>query len=75
MTGASGQGSAEVDLLDRLVRLEHENAALREELRNQWEYNHSEHCSRVFPHPAGTPCYWPPLAILNAGLTITGDTD
>ncbi len=45
--------------------LEKENAELRAELLNQWEYNHAEHCSNDWPHP-GRDCQWPRPPILDA---------
>lgn len=44
---------------DDLAILERENAQLREELFEQWEVNHVEHCSREWPHPEGEYCHWP----------------
>jgi DNA repair exonuclease SbcCD ATPase subunit len=41
-----------------------ENAALRSELENQWEYNHSEHCANNWPHEGD--CHWPRPAILDS---------
>lgn len=38
---------------------------LREELRNQWEYNHAEMCSIRWPHPLGEMCHWPLPKILD----------
>ena len=45
-----------------------ENAALREELREQWESNHAEHCGSEWPHPEGKDCYWPLPAILRQNI-------
>jgi hypothetical protein len=42
-----------------VAALERENALLREVLWEQWEYNHSEHCDRDWPHPHGARCHWP----------------
>lgn len=52
------------DTQEELDRLQHEVAALREELWTQWEENHFEHCSREWPHPPGRECYWELPAIL-----------
>ena len=32
--------------------------ACREELLNQWECNHSEHCTNILPCPVAS-CNWP----------------
>ncbi len=42
--------------------LERENAALRAELKRQWEYNHAEHCGKPQPHEG--ECYWPMPPVL-----------
>src|SRR5690348_9877424 len=34
-------------------------AALRQELAEQWWANHDEHCSGEWPHREGKTCYWP----------------
>ncbi len=49
-----------------LDRLRAENAALRDELEEQWRANHFEHCSREWPHPEGTRCNWERPAILDS---------
>ena len=41
----------------RLHYLETENAALRQLLFEQWEFNHAEHCGKPWPHDG--ECYWP----------------
>lgn len=43
----------------RIEKLERENARLRAELWEQWEDNHSEHCSNQWPHPDGEICCCP----------------
>lgn len=47
--------------MSRIKDLEKENNRLREDLWNEWEANHTEHCSREWPHPADRtiPCNWP----------------
>lgn len=51
---------AEQVTTDEIIEsLNGENAQLREELWHQWEYNHSEHCDRDWPHPHGVRCHWP----------------
>lgn len=47
-------------------RLRAENAALRDELEEQWQANHFEHCSREWPHPEGARCNWERPPILDA---------
>ncbi len=47
------------DLGKAVFELQHENAALREQLYEQWEANHVEHCSRRWPHAVGEQCMWP----------------
>jgi hypothetical protein len=51
-------------MTNRLDKLERENAALREELENQWEENHFEHCGRTWPHASAVDCMWPYPEIL-----------
>jgi hypothetical protein len=43
----------------QVTELERENALLREALREQWEFNHAEHCSNEWPHAEGRECHWP----------------
>ncbi len=45
-------------LQEKLVK---ENAELRKELLNQWEYNHAEHCGHLDAHDE---CHWPMPRIL-----------
>lgn len=47
--------------------LKAENEALREELLDQWQANHFEHCSAEWPHPATReiPCHWPLPQVLD----------
>ena len=49
-------------------------ALLREDLREQWEYNHSEHCDRDWPHPEGERCHWPlpPILVDHFGREAAG---
>lgn len=52
---------------DEIERLERENALLREELWEQWEANHFEHCDREWPHAEGVHCSWPLPDVLGLG--------
>jgi hypothetical protein len=60
--------SSDANALSKEVkRLTKENAKLRKELWNQWEYNHYEHCGRgdisgSKPHEGD--CYWPVPKVL-----------
>jgi hypothetical protein len=56
-------------LRDKIAKVKSENAALRAELRNQWEYAHSENCTLLFPHPDRTECRWPMPKVLTDALT------
>ena len=47
-------------MTESLAELRQQIALLKEQLREQWEYNHAEHCGSVWPHPDGDRCYWPP---------------
>lgn len=51
---------------DQLAKLEADDARLREELREQWEINHHEHCGDEWPHPEGHFCHWPVPEVLAA---------
>lgn len=44
---------------ERIAELELKNGLLREELWDQWEVNHCEHCDREWPHSEGRMCHWP----------------
>ncbi len=52
-----------LDRAEQLDLLHGENVRLREELRYQWQYNHSERRRLEWPHP-GKECYWPIPAVL-----------
>lgn len=39
------------DVRRGVEEVELENVRLRAELTDQWELNHSEHCSNEWPHP------------------------
>jgi hypothetical protein len=39
--------------------------ALRKALREQWEYNHAEHCTNM-PHKEGDDCHWPAPFLLTS---------
>ena len=47
----------------RVLELEREVAALRDELWEQWLGNHYENCRSEWPHP-GKDCYCPPPTVL-----------
>jgi hypothetical protein len=61
--------TVEYELLSKgdadVARLEEEIKQLRAELFKQWEYNHTEHCGREFPHDN---CQWPMPKVLVFGL-------
>ena len=46
-------------LEDRIAGLEREDGLLREDLWDQWESNHIEHCSREWPDASEVICCWP----------------
>jgi hypothetical protein len=62
---------------DRIRELERENALLREELWQQWQENHFEHCSRRWPHGENDPCMWPlpPILEIEPGRLALGGFD
>jgi hypothetical protein len=52
------------DVRRGVEEVELENVRLRAELTDQWELNHSEHCSNEWPHPEEKKCCYPPPSIL-----------
>lgn len=60
-------------VLDRpeIESLLEENAALRAELLDQWEYNHFEHCGRTWPHAVGQFCGWPRPDLIRDAVAVS----